>query len=183
MGFSAFQTISSSKTSGRIRENVVSGEFAIAKPKAFPFLKYNGVFPRSVQIGEVLFTSDVLTIVSPVSGYAKISEENEDIIQINLNGMFLPKAIHSREVFSQKGLIDKILEFGNSTLDFPGRTLVNCIQDFLGKEGSSIIFSPFTKDNFIDYRSKILEEFSAEFELFKTNLSDIFPKSKISTPF
>lgn len=175
----AFQTISFSRSSDFIRENIVSGEFQIRKPPGFSFLNSFGNYPKQVQIGDVLFSSEFLNILSPVSGFASASEDKQDTIVVSMNGSFLPKENPSKETFSLKTLKEKILGHGNSSLDFSNKTLIHCLNEFSGKEDSLIVFSPFTKDNCIDFREKILSEYSEEFELIKKNFSEIFPKSKV----
>ncbi|MBE7410605.1 MAG: hypothetical protein L6Q54_06960 [Leptospiraceae bacterium] len=175
----ALQTFFIKKSSDFIGENIISGEFQIQKPPDFSFLQTYGNFPRSVQIGETLFFSDYLNILSPISGYAHFSENKKDTLVLTLNGTFEPKEKYSKDAFQLKTLKEKILKYGNTSFDFTDETLITCLNKFSDKENSKIIFSPFSKNEFIDFQEKIHSEFSVELELFKKNIKEVFPKSKV----
>jgi Na+-translocating ferredoxin:NAD+ oxidoreductase RnfC subunit len=74
---------------------------------------------------------------------------------------------------------EKISSLGLVSLDFPGQSLASLLSSLIPDRDSFILFAPFTKENLIDYKSKIFEIYSKELSRLKKNIASIFPNVNI----
>lgn len=137
-----------------------------------------GDFPRRVRLGEVMLRDGDFKVFSPINGIANFDSSKNTIV-LRIDGSLNLKSEFQKKEYAYLELKTKLEELGIVTLDFGTSPFHHLLDKFKGKDGSSIIFAPFTQENFLDYKSKILEKFNIEFQAFKANLIKLFPKSKV----
>ncbi|MCB1178984.1 MAG: hypothetical protein KDK36_15470 [Leptospiraceae bacterium] len=142
--------------------------------------KFNivGDFPRRVEIGEVLLKNGDFKVLSPVNG---IVHHDKEFFTLNLriDGELNYKPNFEKKDFTFLELKEKLDSKGTISLDFPTIPLSKLLDVFTASEGSKVVLAPFTSENFIDYRERILQKFRVEYDAFKSTISKIFNKSEI----
>ncbi|HMV43446.1 MAG TPA: hypothetical protein PK079_04205 [Leptospiraceae bacterium] len=137
-----------------------------------------GEFPRRLSIGDIIFQDESARILSPANGIAHYYPSTSTIrftIDGELN--FKPQAFNGN--YSLESLKQKIDSTGLVSLDFPGQSLSGLFSSLIPDRESFILFVPFTKENLIDYRSKIFEVYKNELEKLKKNIKEIFPNVNV----
>jgi ferredoxin len=137
-----------------------------------------GEFPRRVEIGEVLLKNGEFKVISPVNGIATYDTEKVTL-NLRIDGELNFKPTFEKKDYTFLELKSKLDIKGLVSFDFSSLNVSKLLDSFTGKEGSKIVFAPFTSENFIDYKSRILEKYRVEFDAFKTNLTKIFHKSTV----
>lgn len=138
----------------------------------------SGDFPRRIEIGEVLLRNGDFRVLSPVNGIASYDSEKV-ALNLRIDGELNYKPIFDKKEYTFLELKSKLDAKGMVSLDFPPTNISKLLDSFSAKEGSRVVLAPFTQENFIDYRSKILDKYRVEFDAFKSVLSKIFHKSEI----
>jgi ferredoxin len=137
-----------------------------------------GDFPRRVSIGEVLLRDQDFKVFSPINGIAHF-DLSINAILLRIDGQLNTKPEFQKKEYTFLEMKTRLNELGVVTLDYPSLPFFSLLETFKSKEKSQIIFAPFTQENFLDYKGKILEKLSVEFQAFKSNLKKILPKSTI----
>ena len=133
-----------------------------------------GEFPRRVSIGEILFENSEQKIVSPLNGIAKLGIESKTISLLQ-DGVLYQKSESKISEYTKDSLQKKLSSSGVVSLDFQNETFKSILDEFIPNRESFIVYSPFTKENQIDFQRILLEEYKNELTSFKKNLAKIFP--------
>lgn len=137
-----------------------------------------GEFPRRVSIGDIIFQDDSARVLSPANGIANYFP-NTSTVRFTIDGELNFKPVAFNGNYSLEQMKQKLDANGIVSLDFPGQTLSTLLSSLIPDRESFILFVPFTKENLIDYRSKIFEVYKTELDLFKKNLKTIFPNVNV----
>jgi Pyruvate/2-oxoacid:ferredoxin oxidoreductase delta subunit len=140
------------------------------------FQSYNlvGDYPRRVSIGEALFENSEHKIVSPLNGIAKLGNESKTISLLQ-DGALYQKSESKISEYTKESLLKKLSNSGVVSLDFQNETFKSILDAFIPNRESFIVYSPFTRENQIDFHKILLEDFKNELSIFKKNLAKIFP--------
>ena len=133
-----------------------------------------GEFPRRLRIGEVVFQSDSIKVLSPVNGIANYFPSTSSV-KFSIDGELNFRPSEFNGDYTLKSIQEKIINSGLVSLDFPGQSLAELFASLIPDRDSFILFSPFTKENLVDYKSKIFEIYKNELTRLKKNIANIFP--------
>ncbi len=137
-----------------------------------------GNFPRRVEIGESILQYEEFQVLSPVDGIAELQPNVK--IQIRLDGRLNSPTEYNLREFSFHEICDKLKKLGVVSLDFNSTpSIYKMLQNFQDDKDAIIVFAPFTENNFIPFRNKIVERYKSELQTFIENLRKLFPKSKL----
>lgn len=137
-----------------------------------------GDFPRRVSIGDLLLKSGDLKVFSPINGIVSFDSSRNSLF-LRIDGNLFPKFEFQKREYTFLELKTKLEEKGVVTFDFPVMPFYKLLEIFRGEEGSLIVLAPLTKENFLNYKSKILEKLNVELQFFKSTLIKLFPKSQV----
>jgi ferredoxin len=160
-----------------LKEGVVYQEISVDGP--FHFLlaqdsQLHSEYPRRVSIGEILFTTGSHKTLSPVEGLAYFKSEN-NLIQIYVDGALSSVPNRTNTEYSNlEEFTQKLDELAIPALDFK-IPLKEYLDRFKDSPPKGIIFSPFTKNNTLDYHGLIMKEFGSDLQEFTTFFSKFFP--------
>jgi ferredoxin len=164
-----------------LKEGVVYQEISVDGP--FHFLLSHdsvliGEYPRRVSIGEILYTTNSHKTLSPVEGLAYSKPEN-NLLQIYVDGALASIPNRDKNEFSQLAeLTERIDELALPSIDFKV-PLKEYFDRFQNKTPKGIVFSPFTRNNTLDYHSLILKEFGDDLGEFISLFNKLFPSIPI----
>lgn len=170
------------KKSIQIPVPVISDNLVLASDYHGKKLSVLGEFPRRVSIGDVLMENEQIKILSPINGIAKYNESLSSIF-LRVDGELFFKPSLRKSELAYKELKEKVHSLGLSSLDFPGKPILSLLESFRPNKDSYILFAPFTHEDVLDYKEKILSQYRDEFDILKKNLEKIYPDSKILNMF
>lgn len=142
-------------------------------------LGLNGEYPRRVNIGEPIAEDENISLLSPVNGIAKV--EKDYISQISTVKLFIDGKLVQNNPFNNfefdfNTLKEKLFQSGITSLDFENSSIISMLNNLKRDRESFIVFSPFTRENLVDFKDRIFQNYSSELAQFKKNLSMIFPE-------
>lgn len=163
----------------------------LEKPFLFPIdseAYLEGEYPRRVRRGDLLYSGkDGCRTLSPVPGLAKWDASVSSIL-IWQDGIWsqAKQAVHLPE--SVPEFIDKIKHLGLISLESrPAKCLAKTVSKFQGNPDQICVFSPFSQNQYFDYRELVFSEFESEWGEFLSLFSRLYPNVKIldffSKPF
>ena len=161
-----------------LNESVFTDEFRISPPKISDPAVLQGELPRRLNVGDALYSGKKYSILSPVTGVASRTPDS-DGVSLRIDGGIRKKEVFENRFLSVNEVSSRILSSGLFSLDFPEIPLLELFQRFSGEKNSQIIFSPFTKDNFIDFALLVSANYTEVFALLQKNLKEIYPDSEI----
>jgi ferredoxin len=167
-----------SNSSFKVPVPIISDKLTLTSDFFGKRLQPFGEFPRRVSIGDALFHNDIIKIPSPINGIIDFEEPTRSI-HLRIDGELFCKPKFQRLTYDLSELKKTLMEMGIGSLDFPGIFMQELLSKFQDGSDACIVLSPFTQENFIDYKSKIQEGFSSEYDQFKKNLSVVFPKAVV----
>lgn len=133
-----------------------------------------GDFPRRLNIGDTIFEDNSIKVISPVNGIANYFPSTSSV-KFTIDGELNFRPTEYNGDYSLQSIQDKIKKSGLVSLDFPGQSLAALFASLIPDRDSFILFSPFTKENLIDYKSKVFELYKNELIKLKKNIASIFP--------
>ncbi|TGK32425.1 oxidoreductase [Leptospira gomenensis] len=157
------------------RKTVLEEPFTLFPEPGALYLKE---FPTRVRAGEPLVRQSVGTLLSPVDGIASLIQgEHSTKIRIVQDGSF--QLLGDQSSDSPLGLdqtLEKMDRTGLISLDFPDTTLSALFRTF---QESTIVLSPYTKTQAVDFKKMIVEEYKTLHIQFLECLSLWFPKASV----
>ncbi|MCB1190946.1 MAG: hypothetical protein KDK90_10950 [Leptospiraceae bacterium] len=145
-------------------------------------LSLSGEFPRRVTIGEVIAEDQFVKFLAPVNGIAKIVKDyanQTQSVKLYIDGKLTKESRYNYKDYSLETLKQKIFDSGLISLDYPNVSLVSMIDNLVKDRESFIVFSPFTRENIIDFKERIFQNYSSELAELKRTISKIFPDVNI----
>ncbi|MEM7179351.1 MAG: hypothetical protein AAF518_00580 [Spirochaetota bacterium] len=142
-------------------------------------LPLRGEYPKRIQIGDILMGNEQFKKVSPVNGIAKYEQET-DTITLTQDGGFHPQNRQNIRNFpNQQEFELTLINSGLTYLDYDGISIQKIFQVLQSEKPCQIILSPFSLQNFFDYRSILQEEYVEAIEAFKKNIISLYPNTEI----
>ncbi|MCE9500622.1 MAG: hypothetical protein K8R21_09000, partial [Leptospira sp.] len=132
-----------------------------------------------VQTGDPLYGGKKYSVLSPVTGVASALADDTLGISLRIDGEIRKKVTFENRILDESDLSARIISSGLFSLDFPNLPLMELFQKFKGEKNSLIVFSPFTKDNLIDFAALTVKEYPEAFALLKNTLKEVYPDSEI----
>ena len=133
-----------------------------------------GEYPRRLNIGDTVFQDEAIKVLSPVNGIANYFPSTSTIT-FTIDGELNFRPTEFNGEYALDLLKEKIISSGVVSLDFPGQSLASLFSSLIPDRDSFIVFAPFTRENLIDYKSKIFEIYKNELTRLKKNITSIFP--------
>lgn len=137
-----------------------------------------GEYPRRLNIGDIVFQSGDIKVLSPVNGIANYFPSTSSV-KFSIDGELNFRPSEFNGDYTLNSINEKIANLGLVSLDFPNKSLGELFSALIQDRDSFILFSPFTKENLVDYKSKIFEIYKNELAQLKKNISKIFPNVNI----
>jgi ferredoxin-like protein FixX len=172
----AFEKIK--KTKVQVQNPALTSSFLIFSDIESQSLNPSGIFPRRVEIGEVLYTDFNYKILSPINGIAYL-DANQKKISLQIDGELNFKPKYERKEFSLLELKNKLNQLGIVTLDFKNQPFSDLLDEFRGSKETHIVLAPIVIEGNYDYKQLLTSKFKPELESFKRNLEKTFPNTKI----
>lgn len=137
-----------------------------------------GEFPRRITIGETLFKDDTVRVLSPANGIIRYIP-SQSLLKILIDGQLNFQSQPGHNELPREDFFNKLDSLGLLSLDFPAQPLYDLFQRLIPDRDSFIVFAPFTRENLIDYKTKIFDSFAQELALLKKNIAALFPNVSI----
>ncbi len=161
------------------RERTIQGNFLIPVP---PGSEIPNVFPKRVELGEVLVETGSLRILAPVNGVASLTESRSHF-QIKQDGGWRTQSPYSSKSYTYEELLNTFQKGALASLDFPSVSLQTYFSYFSSQKEFNIILSPYSRYNHLDFKEMIESEMADAFSQFGALLQSVFPKAVLQNYF